>query len=168
MNLTVSAYALLEIAESPLLDAHGEPLEPHTVKLMPSPRFPERAPEIESGRIYRHQIAFDFNAGTYLMHCLFIEQLAELADYAPTVIGRSQMSHANGAIVAKEGPFKELIDFSIVSGTLGTFVCAKLAEDFERFMRIVDADAAPMLAETYRNWYFALTLASNRGAVQLS
>ncbi|MGS1047303.1 hypothetical protein ACVCIC_00050 [Burkholderia glumae] len=168
MQLLVTAYAGLEPVESPSRDAQVESTEPDTVILRLSPRFPERAPEIESGRVYRYQDEFEFSAGTHLTHAIFIEQLAGLAGYPAVSIGLSNRAFHNGAIAAKAGPFYELIDFSLAFGTIGTSVCGKLAKDFERFMAVVDADEDVVMAETYRTWLFAFTLASNRGAVQLS
>ncbi|WP_257765443.1 hypothetical protein [Burkholderia glumae] len=111
MQLLVTAYAGLEPVESPSRDAQGESTEPDTVILRLSPRFPERAPEIESGRVYRYQDEFEFSAGTHLTHAIFIEQLAGLAGYPAVSIGLSNRAFHNGAIAAKAGPFYELIDF---------------------------------------------------------
>ncbi|AJY62459.1 hypothetical protein [Burkholderia glumae] len=90
MQLLVTAYAGLEPVESPSRDAQGESTEPDTVILRLSPRFPERAPEIESGRVYRYQDEFEFSAGTHLTHAIFIEQLAGLAGYPAVSIGLSK------------------------------------------------------------------------------
>ncbi|CAM2163484.1 conserved hypothetical protein [Burkholderia cepacia] len=168
MRLIVSAYSGLEQLDHPRTNENGDAADVFCVRLDAAPRFPHRASDLDMARIYHYRNSFEFSAGTYVMHDIFRERLAELVDYPAISIGASRACHTNGAIAAKDGPFKELIDFSITSGTIGSRISAKLADDFRRFIDAIDADYDPMLAELYRNWYFAFCLAENCGAVQLS
>ncbi len=168
MNLTISAYAGLEQLDDPRVDATGAPLDVFCVRLDAAPRFPHYAADLDMQRVYRYRNAFEFSAGTYVMHDIFREQLAELANYPAIPLAGARICHTNGAIAEPAGPFKELIDFSITAGTIGPRLCAKLVDDFGRFMGRVDAERDHLFAELYRNWYFALCLAENDGAVQLS
>ncbi|MDR6503820.1 hypothetical protein J2785_007013 [Burkholderia ambifaria] len=168
MRLIVSAYSGLEQRDHARTDANRDPVDVFCVRLDGAPRFPQRASDLDMGRIYRYRNSFEFSAGTYVMHDIFRERLAEIADYPAIALGASRTCHTNGAIAADDGPFKELIDFSITSGTIGSRTSAKLADDFSRFLGSVDADHDHLFAELYRNWYFAFCLAENCGAVQLS
>ncbi|RQU99040.1 hypothetical protein DF047_35785 [Burkholderia cenocepacia] len=168
MQLIVSAYSGLEQLDHPRTNENGDPVDVFCVRLDAAARFPHRASDLDMARIYRYRNSFEFSAGTYVMHDIFRERLAELADYPAISIGAARICHTNGAIAAKDGPFKELIDFSITSGTLGSRTSAKLADDFSQFLGAIDADCDHLFAELYRNWYFAFCLAENCGAVQLS
>ena len=97
-----------------------------------------------------------------------VQRLTAVQNRAAISIGATRICHTNGAIAATDGPFKELIDFSITSGTIGSRTSAKLADDFSQFLGAIDADCDHLFAELYRNWYFAFCLAENCGAVQLS
>lgn len=168
MRLIVSAYSGLEQLDHPRTNHNREPVDVFCVRLDGAPRFPHRADNLDMARIYRYRNSFEFSAGTYVMHDIFRERLAAIANYPAIPIGASRICHTNGAIAEEAGPFKELIDFSITSGTIGPRTSAKLADDFSRFIGAIDADHDHLFAELYRNWYFAFCLAEHCGAVQLS
>ncbi|MDN7499971.1 MAG: hypothetical protein V4793_00800 [Paraburkholderia tropica] len=168
MHLIVSAYAGLIQLDDPRVDQKGDPIDMCCVRFAAAARYPHRADGLSLDRIYRYHNAFAFSSGTYVMHELFRERLAKTAGYAAISIGANRVSHTNGAIAASGGLFKELIDFSITSGTIGPKTSAKLASDFQLFIGAVDAEHDHLFAELYRNWFFAFSLAANNGAVQLS
>ncbi|MET3631909.1 hypothetical protein [Burkholderia sp. 572] len=168
MRLIVSAYSGLEQLDHPRTNENGDPVDVFCVRLDAAARFPRRASDLDMACIYRYRNSFEFGAGTYVMHDIFRERLAEIANYPAISIGASRICHTNGAIAEASGPFKELIDFSITSGTIGPRACAKLADDFSRLIGAVDAEHDHLFAELYRNWYFAFCLAEHNGAVQLS
>ncbi|AEA65444.1 hypothetical protein [Burkholderia gladioli] len=168
MQLIVSAYAGLVQLPEPRLNQKGDPIDPCCVRFDAAPRYPQRADALNLGPIYQYHNAFAFSSGTYVMHDIFRERLAEIADYPAISIGASRVNHTNGAIAASGGLFKELIDFSITSGTIGPTTCAKLADDFRLFIGAIDVQHDELFAELYRNWFFAFSLAANNGAVQLS
>ncbi|WP_334001608.1 hypothetical protein [Burkholderia gladioli] len=168
MQLFVSAYAGLVRLDNLPGDEKGDSIDRCRVRFAAAPRYPHRADGLSLHRIYRYHNAFAFSSGTYVMHELFRERLAKTAGYAAISIGASRVSHTNGAIAASGGLFKELIDFSITSGTIGPKTSAKLASDFRLFIGAIDVEHDHLFAELYRNWFFAFSLAANNGAVQLS
>lgn len=168
MGPIVSAYSGLVQLDDPRVTATGEPLDTFCVRLDTAPRFPHYAADLDMQRVYRHRNAFSFSPGTDLMHDAFRERLAAIANYPAVPLAGARICHTNGAILEAFGPFKELIDFSITGGTIGTRVCAKLADDFACFFGCADAEEDHLFAELYRNWYFAFCLAENDGAVQIS
>ncbi|WP_306427054.1 hypothetical protein [Burkholderia sp. HI2500] len=166
MGLTITAYCGLEALDAPRLDGNREPVDVFTVRLYWAPRFPQRADGLDIARVFRYRNAFEFAVGTYITHEIFREQLAELANYPAIPMGGKKICHTNGAIAESSGPFKELIDFSTTMGTIGPRTARKLADDFSRFMHLVDAERNPLFAELYRNWYVAFALAQHDGAVR--
>ncbi|WP_186166164.1 hypothetical protein [Burkholderia gladioli] len=168
MQLFVSAYAGLARLDNLPVDEKGDSIDRYRVRFAAAPRHLHRADALRLDRIYRYHNSFEFSPGTYATHDVFRERLAKLAGYPEISFGASWCSRTIGAIAASGGLFKELIDFSITSGTIGPKTSAKLADDFRVFIGAVDAQEDPLFAELYRNWFFAFSLAANNGAVQLS
>ncbi|WP_410199503.1 hypothetical protein [Burkholderia cenocepacia] len=166
MGLTITAYCGLEAIDAPRLDDNREPVDVYTVRFYWAPRFPQRADGLDISEVFRYRNAFEFEVGTYITHEIFREQLAELANYPAIPLSGKKICHTNGAIAELEGPFKELIDFSTTMGTIGPRTARKLANDFSRFMHLVDGERNPLFAELYRNWYVAFALAQHDGAVR--
>ncbi|MCW3677810.1 hypothetical protein [Burkholderia cenocepacia] len=167
MGLKVTGYCGIEPVVGPRLDERANPRDVFNVRFYWAPRHIVRTDGMDMHPVYRYRNSFEFDAGTYAMHNIFCEQLAELAGYGAIPLGDAPICYTNGAIAESEGPFRELIDFSRSMGTIGPRTAGKLADDFARYMNVVEAEKDPLFGELFRNWFVALTIARLDGALQL-
>lgn len=167
MGLDITWYAKIVPAPDALLDRDGAPVDSNIVLCCPSLDFRERCTDIADGT-YLFGSSGSFRAGSYGGYNRWREQLAKLAGYPATpgdYIGPMHL-HSNGAWVASEGLFHELIHFTDCDGVIGTSVSAKLASDFADFQDAADTHGGPDFCSIYAKFRAAFEAAADNGFVR--
>lgn len=126
--------------------------------LYDNPEYPGRAEPFASGDYTYHAVQHML-AHSYGNYSRWRNQLAELAGYASAADAWGNHSG---------GPFWELINFSDCQGTLGTLVCAKLAQDFAQFQAAADAHPDEYFRADYNSMRAGFELAATDGAVKIA
>ena len=179
MGLDITAFSDLEKVDPEMYDydyeegydvysKRGVPCDP-VVWIRKNEYKPERC-EYPDGPYFYEEVT-RFYAGGYTSYGNWRDLLAKLTgSYEP--VEMSDHPYAEGAWLAGEGPFLELIDFSDCEGMLGTEVCQKLLKDFlqhecnvEAFCAEMEDDKAEWFSGKYQEWKNALQLAAQDGCI---
>lgn len=178
MGLDILAYSELKKLDC-VFNADGEPIDPVTREDIEYPyfqayineHFTDHAKGLEDGACYGFKNKLHLHAGSYGGYNNWRENLAKIAGYpaAPQEYNsRVHMRHDEGAFVAGQGPFFELIYFSDCEGVINSEISAKLAKDFADFQEKSDSEGDEYWREKYSRWREVFELASNNGAVNFS
>lgn len=130
--------------------------------------FPGREGNIEDGGIYSYEKREGFRAGSYSGYNQWREDLACFVGYLVLPYeryGQTVMRHDAGAWAAKEGPFKELINFSDCEGVIAGAVARKLANDFREYEELAKTFGDERWRSLYQEWKNAFEMAEQNGAV---
>lgn len=131
--------------------------------------FPGREGRFKAGVNYRYADSHGFLVGSNYTYTFFRNDLARLAGWPLDEFHEELYNgYAASAWSATGGPFWELINFSDGLGTLGTEVCAKLANDFVEFQQAADEKGDHYFSLCYYQWRKAFEIASDGGAVAFS
>jgi hypothetical protein len=162
MGLDITAYRRLTPAPDAELDSDGCPQEwDRYVRLRENSDFPAHAEGVAQGVVQGFADSFGFRAGSYSGYDQWRDRLAQLVGW------NSAEACWQATSGGRDGPFRELINFSDCEGVIGPAVAAKLAKDFadwdERARTFGGFDG--WFVEQYERWRKAFEMAADGGAV---